>query len=164
MSIECEKYKIMNTINTTNTTNTINIMKNSNQSENDKTGYKIFVGNVPYQCTQEEFEKCFENIKGFIKGEIITIHKTNMSRGFGFVTMQTYLDAENLKLRDDIEFKGRILRFTSYQSGSNPNNAIDIETYSNYVYVDGVPRGKDRKWLKKCFSEYEPIGKCFIMF
>src|SRR5437870_11420355 len=34
---------------------------------------KIFVGNIPYQCTQEEFEKCFQNINGFMKAEIITI-------------------------------------------------------------------------------------------
>lgn len=120
---------------------------------------KIFVGNVPYQCTQEEFARCFQNVDGFIKAEIITVHKTNMSRGFGFVTMRSLYDAENLKQRDDILFKGRALRFTSYQ---NENSKPVMENLNNYVFVDGIPDGKNREWLRNCFSFYEPIGRCFI--
>src|SRR6185503_1628656 len=111
---------------------------------------KIFVGNVPYQCTQEEFEKCFQNIDGFIKAEIITIYKTNMSRGFGFVTMRSVYEAELLKHRYDILFKGRTLRFTSYQ---NENSKLVMENLNNYVFVDGIPDGKNRQWLKFFFSE-----------
>jgi RNA recognition motif-containing protein len=120
---------------------------------------KIFVGNVPYQCTQEEFEKCFQNIDGFIKAEIITMYKTNMSRGFGFITMRSIYDAENLKHRDDILFKGRVLRFTNYQSDTHVSSS---ENLNNYIFVDGIPDGKDREWLKCFFSSYEPIGKCFV--
>lgn len=121
--------------------------------------YKIFVGNVPYQCTQEEFARCFQDVDGFIKAEIITVYKTNMSRGFGFVTMRSMYDAENLKQRDDIMFKGRALRFTSYQ---NENSKLVMENLNNYVFVDGIPEGKNRDWLRNCFSTYEPIGKCFV--
>lgn len=120
---------------------------------------KIFVGNVPYQCTQEEFARCFQNIDGFIKAEIITVYKTNMSRGFGFVTMRSLYDAENLKQRDDILFKGRALRFTSYQ---NENSKPVMENLNNYVFVDGIPDGKNRDWLRNCFASYEPIGRCFV--
>jgi hypothetical protein len=120
---------------------------------------KIFVGNVPYQCTQEEFARCFQNIKGFIKAEIMTVYKTNMSRGFGFVTMRTLHDAENLKQRYDILFKGRVLRFTSYQ---NENAKPVTETLNNHVFIDGIPEGKNRDWLRNYFNSYEPIGRCFI--
>jgi hypothetical protein len=207
----------------------INIMSELLESRN--TDCKIFVGNVPYQCTQDEFEKCFENVQGFVKAEIITVNKKYvkdknvdrimnrdgwienamqyrkrtpsndinsdeliddhyfrndcnnnndndddiendnndnnvdninpicMSRGFGFVTMNNMKDAENLKKRDDIMFKGRILRFTSYQ---NENDKTFIENYGNFIYVEGIPIGKNREWLKKMFSFYEPIGKYFI--
>ena len=120
---------------------------------------KIFVGNVPYQCTQEEFARCFQNINGFIKAEIMTVYKTNISRGFGFVTMRTLHDAENLKQRYDILFKGRVLRFTSYQ---NENTKPMIETLNNHVFIDGIPEGKNRDWLRNYFDSYEPIGRCFI--
>lgn len=120
---------------------------------------KIFVGNVPYHCTQDEFDACFKDIIGFVKAEIVTMYKTSMSRGFGFVTMKNIYDAEILKRRDDIILKGRILRFTSYQNETyNSTN----ENCTNYVFVYGLPHGMNRKWLKEKFSNYEPIGKCFI--
>ncbi len=118
---------------------------------------KIFVGNVPYHCTQVDFEKCFENVDGFIKAEVVTIFKTNMSRGFGFVTMRSFYDGEKLKRRNDITFKGRVLRFTSYQQNDN-----DCET-NNYIFVNNIPPGKNKIWLRNIFSDYEPIQKCFIM-
>jgi len=136
-----------------------NVNNVSNVTIHANDGYKIFVGNVPYHCTQEEFDICFTNVEGFIKAEIITMHKTNMSRGFGFVTVKTLHDAELLKRRDDIIFKGRTLRFTSYQEGTY--KSVN-ETFTNYVFVDGIPDGKNREWLKKKFHHYEPIGRCFV--
>ncbi len=125
-----------------------------------KNNCKIFVGNVPYQCTQEDFEKCFEKVPGFIRAEIVPIQKTNLSRGFGFITMRSHVDAEKLKHRNDIIFKGRILRFTSYHQ----DNFGLVQNYSNnYVHVNGIPNGKNRNWLKDAFSDYEPIKKCFVM-
>lgn len=132
---------------------------NSQTFKLNNDGYKIFVGNVPYQCTQEEFNECFKNVAGFIKAEIITIHKTNVSRGFGFVTVKTFQNAENLRKRDDIVLKGRTLRFTSYQ---HENINTNSDNSNNYVYVDGIPDGKNKEWLLKAFSQYKPIGKCFI--
>lgn len=130
------------------------------QEKSTKNNCKIFVGNVPYQCTQEDFEKCFEKVPGFIRAEIVPILKTNMSRGFGFVTMKSSVDAEKLKHRNDIIFKGRILRFTSYH---HENLGLIQNNSNNYVYVNGIPDGKNRNWLKEAFSDYEPIKKCFVM-
>lgn len=181
--------------------NSNDIKKNKLNLSNEQIKYlntecKIFVGNVPYQCTQEEFEKCFEKIEGFVKAEIITMYKTNMSRGFGFITLKSLHDAEKLKHRNDIFFKGRNLRFTNYQGDTidklfddNYNyksiidkNIIDKDyvnkkniitkhvvrkqfgnhSLNNYVYVYGIPFGKNKTWLRESFSNYEPIGKCFI--
>jgi RNA recognition motif-containing protein len=133
----------------------IQIKKVSNVDE----GYKIFVGNIPYNCTQDEFDVCFIDVRGFIKAEIIKMYKTQMSRGFGFVTVKTLNDVELLKKRDDIIFKGRTLRFTSYQDGTYKPTS---DNFTNYVLVDGIPEGKNREWLKEKFFKYEPIGRCFI--
>ena len=75
---------------------------------------KVFVGNVVYDCTQEEFENCFKNIPGYVKGELVIGQNDDYCRGFGFVTLETINDLENLKLRNDIFLKGRQLRFTKY--------------------------------------------------
>jgi RNA recognition motif-containing protein len=56
---------------------------------------KVFVGNVPFLCSQEEFQKCFEQMTGYIKAEIICSPGTDLSRGFGFVTFDS---PENAKL------------------------------------------------------------------
>jgi hypothetical protein len=119
---------------------------------------KIFVGNVPYHCTHNEFEKCFYGIEGFINAEIILGNTDDTTRGFGFVTMKSPEHAEKLKQRNDIILKNRILRLTSYYNGetkkySNENNP-------NYVTIIGITR--DKKWVLDAFSKYGPFGKCFI--
>ena len=126
---------------------------------NDSNEYKIFVGNVPYNCTQSEFVDCFKSLSGFVNAEIIPVYKTNISRGFGFVTMKNYNSAKVLKYRNDIFIKGRKLRFTSYLHTTDKNQ---LEPTSNYVYVDGIGENKTNIWLKELFSDYEPIGKCFV--
>lgn len=140
-------------------------MQFEKKRDNKNTEYKIFVGNVPYQCTQEEFEKCFETVDGYLHAELIMTPQ-NISRGFGFITVKTYYNAEKLKLRDDIIFKGRVLRFTQYNEDDinyRKNMSSNyLESNNNYVYVDGIPIDKDKNWLKSYFATYEPIGKCFI--
>lgn len=161
MSSEFENFnELNNNKNQSNQSSTHNNCETSCKTSCEISNeYKIFVGNVPYHCTQEEFDACFLNVEGFVRAEIITIHKTNMSRGFGFVSLKTLRDAEILKKRNDINFKGRTLRFTSYQDGTYKPI---IESFTNYVSIDGIPDGKDREWLKTKFSNYEPIGRCFI--
>lgn len=168
----------------------------SNDLSEDNTT-KVFVGNVPYQCKQEEFRNCFKNIDGFIEAEIITINKTNISRGFGFITMKSSECADKLKNRNDIMIKNRHLRFTAYKNidrnnkhnhdGVEPSvildninniDGVDIDNIdrmfkdslnnklynrNNYVFISGIPNGKKRSWIKKCFNNYEPIGKYFMI-
>lgn len=126
--------------------------------------YKIFVGNVPYESTQQEFTNFFKNMNGVINAQLIYSQKTNISRGFGFITFDTYNNAELIKNNKNIIFKGRKLRFTNYKNYKNyKNNDKNITlNVKNYIYVDNIPNGKDRKWLREFFFEYEPIGKCFI--
>lgn len=122
--------------------------------------HKIFVGNIPFTCKQEEFTECFSNVDGFVRGEIITLHNTNVSRGFGFITVKSPDYIDKIKNRTDIICKGRVLRFTEYKPNKSvPSNA---KPENKYLYINNIPQGKNREWLKNFFSDYEPIGKCFI--
>ena len=49
---------------------------------------KIFVGNVPFQCSKEEFTDCFNKYKGFLDADIVNRFNSENCRGFGFVTFK----------------------------------------------------------------------------
>jgi len=101
----------------------------------DSDTFKIFVGNVPFQCSQYEFVECFENIKGFIKAEIMYGLNTSLSRGFGFVTFDNKKNALEVIDGDPILFKGRPLRLTNYKVPYNTHddNIILKEQYNKYA-------------------------------
>lgn len=128
--------------------------------EKDCVVEKIFVGNVPFQCMENEFKDCLKNIDGFIDAEIVTRHNSPFSRGFGFVTVRTKEDAKKLVQRNDIIFKDRILRFTEY----NFQDKIKIpkQQSKNYIFVKNVPKEMNRDQLKNIFSTKGAIGACFI--
>jgi RNA recognition motif-containing protein len=99
---------------------------------------KVFVGNVPFQCTQQEFRECFESMQGFIKAEVINKINTLASRGFGFVTFDSHESATALIESSSIVCKDRILRFTKYGFHSNseslPHSSL-VETNLKNIYI-----------------------------
>ncbi len=75
---------------------------------------KVFVGNVPFQCTREEFQESFMKMDGFVNADIIRRYKSKLSRGFGFVVFSTREHAEKLLNDRNVHFKDRVLRFSPY--------------------------------------------------
>lgn len=118
---------------------------------------KVFVGNVPFSCTQRIFDKVFENIEGYLEGDIIINPKTLSCKGFGFVTLDTPENAEKLKKREDVKIGNRNLRFMDYSPSERQRRTNSSASYTRckYIFVDGIPNGKNRKYLKETFSEYE---------
>lgn len=123
---------------------------------------KIFVGNVPFQCTREEFIECFKNNIGFIDGDIINRYNSPNSRGFGFVKFDT---PENtcrfLDLKQEIILKNRTLRFTKYM----PLEKKIVNTKfndKNFIFVKNVPKDLKPSDIKTIFQKYCNIGSCFI--
>lgn len=156
-----------------------------------ETECKIFVGNVPFQCNQLEFNECFEKMPGFIKAEIVCKNDGSLSRGFGFVTFDTKENAEKLIENTNITFKDRILRFTEYtphgqsieksqkdfiecnyqdehlqpvtqQTPQNSKKNIDIKQ-KNLLLVKNLKLGMTREQLYDVFSEFGQIGRHFIV-
>lgn len=155
--------------------------------------YKIFVGNVPFQCSQSEFSKCFDLFPGFIKAEIVYKQNLNLSRGFGFVTFDTKNNA--MILLDNstqIQCKDRTLRFTEYGSmirnenddileQSNVIHDINLQlckkktesvyggdishnnVNKNIIVIKGFSNNVTREDLYNIFKHYGDISKYFIM-
>ena len=123
---------------------------------------KIFVGNVPFQCANEEFKNCFKNIPGFVDAEIINRHNSDYSRGFGFVTLKTIDHAKKLLPRNDVIFKGRILRFADYNF-SEKNIQKQKMNNKNYLFIKNIPKHMKRIDLMNIFKTYGDVGGCFLM-
>lgn len=71
----------------------------------------IYVGNLPWNTTEESLRSLFEEYGEVQSAKVITDRETGRSRGFGFVEMaddgaaQSAIDALN-----DKDFEGRNLR------------------------------------------------------
>ena len=107
---------------------------------------KIFVGNVPYHCTKQDFDACFRNFDGYINSDIKNRTGTDISRGFGFVLFNNNENAKKI-LDKPILLKGRKLRISEY--GLHKRVII----YSLYVYNLSTNTTLDE--LKKTFEAYD---------
>lgn len=49
---------------------------------------KLYVGNLPYEYTDEDLETMFEDYGTVVSATIISDRQTNRSKGFGFVELE----------------------------------------------------------------------------
>ncbi|MGD7654511.1 MAG: RNA recognition motif domain-containing protein [Verrucomicrobiales bacterium] len=71
----------------------------------------IYVGNLPYSCTEEEVSELFSAHGPVERVKIIIDRETGRSKGFGFVTIsdESQLNAA-IEAVNGCEFQGRVLR------------------------------------------------------
>lgn len=50
-------------------------------------GSRLFVGNLPYTCSEEDLRAVFEARYGVVEVRIVTDRETGRSKGFGFVEL-----------------------------------------------------------------------------
>lgn len=73
-------------------------------------GKKLFVGNVPYQITEDELKQAFSEAGTVESVAIITDKMTGRPRGFVFVEMATDEEAKKaIEIMDGKEVAGRAL-------------------------------------------------------
>ena len=71
----------------------------------------IYVGNVPFQTSEDQLRELFEQFGGVEQAKIIVDRATGRSKGFGFVEMSER--DEGLKAIEELDskdFMGRTLR------------------------------------------------------
>jgi RNA recognition motif-containing protein len=57
-------------------------------------GVKLYVGNLPHQMTEDQLQNLFSEAGHVASAKIITDRQTGQPRGFGFVEMETKLEAQ----------------------------------------------------------------------
>ena len=71
---------------------------------------KLFVGNLPYNTTNEELGEFFAQFGEVMSAAVIMDRATGRSKGFGFVEMTNDEEADAAIAKGDgIEFEGRKL-------------------------------------------------------
>lgn len=71
---------------------------------------KLYVGNLPFNTTQEELESTFSQFGTVGSVILITDRQTGRSKGFGFVEFETESSAQDALALDGKDFNGRPLR------------------------------------------------------
>jgi RNA recognition motif-containing protein len=112
---------------------------------------KVFVGNVPFDCTNQEFRDCFKNIEGYVCADLISM------RGFGFVEVSTNLNRNNILLNNNYFIRNRKLRLSPYE-----NNTKDKVEKSSYIKLENISPNISREDIIEEFNNLCTVGKCFI--
>ena len=72
---------------------------------------KLYVGNLPYDATEEDLRQLFSEAGTVASASIITDRETGRSKGFGFVEMSTQAEAEKAaSLLNGRELRNRPLK------------------------------------------------------
>jgi RNA recognition motif-containing protein len=112
--------------------------------------YKLFVGNIPFDCNKNDFKNIFKKYKGFKNAELIS----DNNKCFGFVLFDDKNSMENILQNNNIFIKDRKLRLTRYNNKNKETN--------NYIKLSNIPLNITDDDIRKEFENYSEIGKCFI--
>lgn len=120
---------------------------------------KVFVGNVPFQCTKDEFQECFKNLEGFETADIIKRYKSKLSRGFGFVVFKTEEQAQKLLDLKEMRLKDRTLRFSPYETSVKN----DKSKQKHSIFVSNLENDTTHEQLKNIIANYGfTVSACFV--
>lgn len=112
---------------------------------------KIFVGNVPFDCTHNEFKECFKNVNGYVTADLINM------RGFGFIVLESKTQRDRVIFDNSFFIKGRKLRLSKYDNQSKKQ----LEK-SAFIKLEGISPNITREDIYEEFKHFCEIGKCFI--
>ena len=121
---------------------------------------KIFVGNVSFKCTQDDFRKCFSLMDGYLDSTLVTRYNSVLSKGYGTITFDTEENAHKM-LDKHISLLDRELRFSIFEDkpkgNKDRNNGGDHEkTYK--IYVAFPSNDMDEESLKEVFTQFGTIN------
>ncbi len=84
----------------------------------------IYVGNLPYEISDDELRKAFEAFGEVSSVNIVTDRNTGDSKGFGFIEMTVQSEAEEaIKQLDGSALKGRDIRVNQARPKSDDKKA-----------------------------------------
>lgn len=134
----------------------------------DNSGFKLYVGNLPWSCNSEELAGVFQKAGGVDMVEVIYDKDTGRSRGFGFVTMSSLEDCNAaIQKLDGADYAGRTMRvnFPNRNRGDGPPPRSPRMESSNVnkLFVGNLAWGVDGAMLEELFSEHGTVLEARIV-
>ncbi|XP_051186960.1 uncharacterized protein [Lolium perenne] len=149
-------------------------------SDQDKEEYSdqdeettVCVGNLPYGIDSQYLGQLFWYAGVVVFSEVIYDRETGLSCGYGYVTMSTVQEADdvvkNYHLR---ELYGRLVTVSKAAASASPRGAEAEETPSPCpstsslfkLYVANLPWDVDGSELKQLFSEYGEVVHAKVLY
>jgi|SaaInlStandDraft_4_1057021.scaffolds.fasta_scaffold03619_2 RNA recognition motif-containing protein len=127
--------------------------------------FKVFVGNVPFECTDKDFINPFKDMDGFVDAKVIRHPKSLTStRGFGFVCFEKQEHIDNL-LKNTIKINDREVRISNYEK-QKPHPVYAKKYFSEYpnkLFVQNIPPNITHEKFEEYFSEYGAVSRCYLI-
>ena len=98
----------------------------------------IYVGNLPYDCTEEQVVELFKPFGEVNRATLVTDRETNRPRGFGFVEMPD--DGEARKAIEALsgkELSGRPLTVNEARNRSAQRNSANLSRSAQAPFKEG---------------------------
>ena len=85
--------------------------QDTEQSDEQSSGCKVYVGNLPFSVNEEELKKLFSSYGKISEVSLISDKFSGRSKGFGFVTFANSEDAQTaISEMNDKDMQGRPLK------------------------------------------------------
>jgi len=128
----------------------------------EEQNYKLFVGNVPFKCSLEEFTDVFKDMQGFMRAELIYRVRSKLTRGFGFVEFETDDDLTNV-METELFLSERMLRMNRYSDDMRNvfrNQDDEPTTFKLFARNVGNTTVDD---LREYFSRFGDVSECYVL-
>lgn len=124
--------------------------------------YRIFVGNLPFNCGIEDLKTGFSKLHGYVDANVIRRPDSSMNRGYGYIVFSNEADAKKMLGTTDMTFWGRPLRFAEYHIREPSHEPLQIRQVRYRVFVRGIPENWKNEQLVDQFKKYGELGLCYI--
>lgn len=140
-------------------------MTSSSNAKTDPNSFKIFVGGLDLETTEEDLKEYFSKY-GTVVELLIKINvKTKKSRGFGFVGFKSpeSIDkvlrvSEHFLMGKKIDCKRAMTKEEAYSLNKN------LKETCRKIYVSNIPKDVTKEEIHNFFSEFGDLDEVNLMF
>lgn len=123
---------------------------------------KVFVGGIPTDVTEEQFEECFKKYGDIASSTLaMDVHRRNF-KGFGFVLYKTVHDAD-LLYKKPVYLNTKKLDVKLATTSQEAKHQI-LEEKSRKLFIGNLDERVNEEILMKKFKEFGEVEKCQVIY
>eukprot|EP00594_Rhizosolenia_setigera_P004590 CAMPEP_0178953920 /NCGR_PEP_ID=MMETSP0789-20121207/8693_1 /TAXON_ID=3005 /ORGANISM="Rhizosolenia setigera, Strain CCMP 1694" /LENGTH=368 /DNA_ID=CAMNT_0020635245 /DNA_START=117 /DNA_END=1223 /DNA_ORIENTATION=+ len=144
------------------------VVEASTEPEPASDEFKIFIGNISYETTEENIRELFEEFGEIDSLNVPLDRESGLARGFAFVQMSSKEDGlKAIEALDKIQNNGRTIRVSEQRSKEElaelkKNRAPVSDPQGSKIYVGNIPFDAGSEDLISMFEEFGEVSDCYI--